>query len=374
MSTPAKTVADAPTPRAHPGLDQLPHYVPGKRVLAAGGTPMKLSSNESALGTSPAAVAAYHAVAGELHRYADASQGALRAAIGEVYGIDAARIVCGNGSDEIIDLLIRAYLSAGDELLLSENHFAMCAVHARTQGAGVVLAPERDCNMDVTALLARVTPATRMVVLANPNNPTGTYLSRTEILRLQRALPGNVLLLLDGAYAEYVCETDFDPGFQLAAAAQNVVVTHTFSKIYGLAGLRIGWVYAPEFIVDVLERIRSPFNASIAAQAAATAAVRDQDFVRRAREHNAHWQERIRSELTALGIDVVPSVTNFYLLRFSGAGGRSAAAAGVWLEARDIIPRAVMTGDTGNVLRISIGTDAENEAVIAALAAFMATT
>ncbi len=358
-------------PRSHAGLAELPRYQPGKRTLGAGGTPMKLSSNESSLGPSPAAMAAYLAAAPELHRYADATQSELRAAIAEVYGIPVQRIVCGGGSDEIIDLLIRAYVAPGDELLLSENHFVMCAVHGRTQGARIVLAPERGYDMDVDALLARVTPATRMVAIANPNNPTGTYLPRNEIARLHAQLPGDVLLLLDGAYAEYVTAADFDPGHGLVAAAQNVVVTHTFSKIYGLAGLRIGWMHGPDAVVDVIERIRSPFNASVAAQAAATAAVRDREFVHRAREHNSRWQARLRDELGALGIHVVPSVTNFYLLRFDGAAGKDAGAAGAWLEARGIIPRAVMTGDTANVLRISVGNDTENAAVIAALTDFM---
>lgn len=371
MSSTLKQSRDPGRPQPHPGLGELPRYQPGKSRLPIAGQPIKLSSNESAFGTSPAAVAAFHAVAGELHRYADSTQSALRTAIADVYRLRLERIVCGNGSDEIIDLLIRAYLGIGDELLLSENHFAMCAVHGRTQGARIVLAPERDCNMDVDALLQRVTPATRMVALANPNNPTGTYLPRGEILRLHAGLPGNVLLLLDGAYAQYVTTPDFDAGFGLVDAYQNVVVTHTFSKIYGLAGLRIGWTYAPVNVVDVLERIRSPFNASVAAQAAAAAAVRDQQFVTRAREHNARWLDRLRRELTALGIEVVPSVANFYLLRFDGKGGKSAAAAAAWLEARNIIPRAVLTGDSANVLRITVGLDAENEAVIAALSGFM---
>jgi histidinol-phosphate aminotransferase len=371
MRSPTDMRRDIAGPRPHPGLDQLPRYAPGKRTLPAPGNPIKLSSNESAFGASPAAVSAYHAAATELHRYADATQAHLRAAIAETYAIDAARIVCGNGSDEIIDLLIRAYLGAGDELVLSENHFAMCAVHGRTQGARIVLAPERDCRMDVDAILARLAPATRMVALANPNNPTGTYLSQDEIARLHRGLPANVLLLLDGAYAEYVTAGDFDPGFRLAGAATNVVVTHTFSKIYGLAGLRIGWGYGPAAVIDILERIRSPFNASVAAQAAATAALRDQEFVRHARMHNARWLERLRAEISALGIDVIPSVANFYLLRFDGSRGRSASGAAAWLESRGIIPRSVMTGDTANVLRITVGQDHENEAVIAALREFM---
>jgi len=360
-------------PQSNPGISGLPKYQPGKRTLASAGQPIKLSSNESAFGPSPAALDAYHGIAPELHRYADATQRELRDGIALTYGTQAGRIVCGNGSDEIINLLIRGYLKTGDELLLSENHFVMFAVHGCTQGARIVLAPERDCNMDVDALLARVTPATRMVALANPNNPTGTYLAQSEIRRLHAALPGDVLLVLDGAYAEYVTAPDFDPGFSMVDANENVVVTHTFSKIYGLAGLRIGWIYAPDHVVDVLERIRSPFNASAAAQAAATAAVRDQAFVRRAREHNARWLERLRRELTAIGIEVIPSVANFYLLRFNGKSGKNAPAASAWLESRNIIPRLVMTGDTDNVLRITVGLDAENEAVIAALTGFMGT-
>ena len=371
MNAPLQQSSTPSRPQPHAGIGDLPRYQPGKRELASGGAPIKLSSNESAFGASPAAIAAFHSIANELHRYADATQSALRKAIADIYRVRQQRIVCGNGSDEIIDLLIRGYLGPGDELLLSENYFVMFEVHGRTQGARIVLAPERDCKMDVDALLARVTPSTRMVALASPNNPTGTYLPHSEILRLHAGLPGNVLLVLDGAYAEYVTATDFDPGFGLVETAENVVVTHTFSKIYGLAGLRIGWVYAPDHVVDVLERIRSPFNASAAAQAAAEAAVRDQEFVHRAREHNARWLERLRRELSAIGIGMVPSAANFYLLRFDGKSEKTAVAAAAWLESRNIIPRLVATGDSDNVLRITVGLDEENEAVIAALTEFM---
>ncbi len=371
MNTPLKQTTTPGRPQPHAGIQALPRYQPGKRELAGGGEPIKLSSNESAFGASPAAIAAYQRAGNELHRYADSTQAELRREIAGIYQIDARRIVCGNGSDEIIDLLIRAYLGHGDELLLSENYFVMFEVHGRTQGARIVLAPERDYHMDVDAVLARVTPATRMVVLASPNNPTGTYLPQSEVQRLHAGLPGNVLLVLDGAYAEYVTAPDFDPGFTLVNTTENVVLTRTFSKIYGLAALRIGWVYAPDHVVDVLERIRSPFNASGPAQAAAAAAVRDQDFVRKSREHNAAWLERIGREMTAIGIAMLPSAANFYLLRFPGTSGKTAVAAAAWLESRNIIPRLVPGSEKDNVLRITVGLDGENLAVMAALTEFM---
>ncbi|MCC7411482.1 MAG: histidinol-phosphate transaminase [Gammaproteobacteria bacterium] len=354
-------------PEPRPGIMDLTPYSQGKGSLPRFAEPIKLSSNESAHGPSPAALAAYHAAAGRLHRYPEGSHALLRAAIGETHGLDPRRIVCGNGSDEIISLLTRAYTGPGAEVLLSHNHFNMCFIHATTQGARVVLAPERDHVVDVDALLARVSPATRLVALANPNNPTGTYVPAVAIRRLHAALPPHVLLLLDGAYAEYVIHDDYDPGAALVEQADNVVMTRTFSKIYGLAGLRLGWAYCPAHIVDVLNRIRTPFNVNTAALAAATAAVRDRDYVSGIRAANARWLQRIGAELDALGLHVVPSATNFYLIDFDRSAPATARAAAAFLEARGIIPRPIGAGGGANVLRITVGRDHENKAVLAAL-------
>ena len=269
--------------------------------------------------------------AANLNRYPDASQTALREEIAAVHGLDATRIICGNGSDELIQLVIRAYTSAGDEVLLSENGFVMCEIHAHAQGATVVKAPEREDRVDVDALLARVTSRTRVLCIANPNNPTGTYLPLAEIQRLHAALPSGVMLLLDGAYAEYATAADYDAGQRLVEQHANVVMTRTFSKIYGLPALRIGWAYCPPPAIEAIQRIRSPFNASSAALAAATAAVRDQDWIMRVREHNAMWLQRIAEHLGTLGLEVVPSVANFYLIRFPAGSGMDANGAAAFV-------------------------------------------
>ncbi|MFM7275174.1 MAG: pyridoxal phosphate-dependent aminotransferase, partial [Gammaproteobacteria bacterium] len=275
---------------------------------------IRLSANESSFGPSPAAIEAYHAAAAGLNRYPDANQTALREAIAQVHGLDAARIVCGNGSDELIQLVIRASANAGDEVLLSENGFVMCEIHARAHGTTVVKAPERDDRVDVDALIARITPRTRVLCLANPNNPTGTWLGDAEIRRLHAALPVHVMLLLDGAYAEYVDAPDYEPGARLVESASNVVMTRTFSKIHGLPALRIGWAYCPSALREAIHRIRSPFNVSAPAMAAATAAVRDVAWVDRIRARNKSELARIGAVLGELALEMVPSVTNFYLL------------------------------------------------------------
>ncbi len=349
-----------------PGVAQLALYKMGKSQLDDHASPIKLSSNESALGTSPAAVAAFSSVQDRLHRYPDGAQTELRDAIAEVYGLDPERIICGNGSEELIGFVIRCFMADGDELLLSENHFEICRNYALSVGGAVVTAPEQDFVTNVDALLERVGPRTRVVALANPNNPTGTYVNAQEIRRLHQALPADVVLLLDGAYAEYVTADDFDPGARLVDEHDNVIMTRSFSKMYGLAGLRVGWAYGSQWLIDALQRIRVPFNANAAAMAAAAAAVRDRAWVTRAREHNARWQATIARELTALGLHVVPSEANFYLLVFDDCRGKTAQAAAAAMEAQGIIPRPVggAAGQDHDVLRITVGNDDENAAAL----------
>ncbi len=354
-------------PEPRQGIANITPYVAGKSALPDIADPVKLSSNESAFGPSPKAIAAYRAVETQLHRYPDADQVELRRAIAQVHELEADRIVCGDGSDELIGLLTRAYVGRGDELLLPENHFVMCPIYGHVQGAKIVIAPEKDFRIDVDAILDRVTRKTRMVALANPNNPTGTYVARAEVDRLSAGLPQDVLLVLDSAYAEYVTQPDYDAGIELVRKSANVVMTRTFSKIYGLAGLRIGWVYGPRAVIDIIQRIRSPFNTNSAALAAAAAAVRDTAFIERVREHNARWLARIADELTELGLSVVPSVANFYLVDFRGCAAGSARGAVAHLEQCGIIPRPVSTGPQDHVLRITVGLDDENEAVLSAL-------
>jgi histidinol-phosphate aminotransferase len=344
-------------------------YKQGKSVLPGRDDVIKLSSNEGCFGPSPKAVAAYHAAASTLHRYPEGSQAGLRAAIAKAHGLDVDRVVCGNGSEEVIGLLIRCFLGEGEELLLSQNHFMMCSIYGKGQGADIVLAPERDFTVDVDAVLARITPKTRIISIANPNNPTGTYLPAREMERLVHNLPARVLLIIDGAYAEYVERDDFDEGFRWVDQRTNVIVTRSFSKIHGLAGIRIGWGYGPAAIIEIVNRLRTPFNTNGPAMAAAAAAIADREHVERSRAHTARWQQRIALKLTELGLGVVPSVTNFYLLDFDPAPGKTAMEAAAFLESHGIIPRP---GSADRFLRITIGTDSENEAVLDALGRYLA--
>ena len=360
----------APTPRA--GILDIHPYVPGRDGGDdAGGPPaIKLSSNESALGPSPRAVAAARrAVAGAV-RYPDGAATALRAAIARRHGLDAARIVCGNGSDELLETLARAYAGPGDEVLHSRHGFAIYPIAARAAGARPVAAAERDFRADVDAMLAAAGARTRLVFLANPNNPTGSYLPAGELRRLREGLPDGVLLVVDAAYAEFVERDDYDDGLALARERDDTVMTRTFSKIYALAGLRVGWLYGPAGVVDAVNRVRPPFNVNAPALAAAQAALADDDHLRRAREHNARGLARLAAGLRALGLTVHDSVTNFVLLRFPG-GADQARAALAWLAGRRIFVRGLDAYGIADGLRVNIGLDREMEALEEALAAFM---
>ncbi len=368
MSIEQKDIRSGPIPR--PGIQRIAPYVQGTSEIAGIELPIKLSSNESALGPSEKAVEAYRSAHLSLHRYPDGDQVAVRKAIAEVYDLQVENIVCGNGSDELIRLVTRAYVGEGDEVLVSENGFHMCRIHAHAQGGDVVVAPESLGHLDIDALLGKVTEKTRLIPLANPNNPTGTFVTSDEIERLHKALPDRVVLLLDGAYAEYVSDNNFNSGAKLVEHSENVVMTRTFSKIYGLASLRIGWAYLPPSMMDPIQRIRTPFNASGPAMAAAEAAVRDIEFVEYVRAHNARWQLIIRDRLCELGFDISPSVTNFYLIRLPDSMGITSIQVAEFLQQRGIIPRPV-GGSEERELRITIGSDHENEKVLDALEAFV---
>ncbi len=356
-------------PKPLPRLNAIAPYKQGKSQIPGGGPVIKLSSNESCFGPGAAAVQAYRDAASVLHRYPDGTQTALREAIAKVYGINPDNIICGNGSEELIGLLIRCYVGEGDELLMPENHFVMCSIYGKGQGAAIVLAPETDYTVDVDAILARITTRTRLIAVANPNNPTGTWLPRSEIQRLIENVPADVLIILDGAYAEYVEDENYDDGIAWVESRQNVVMTRTFSKIHGLAGLRIGWAYGPAAIIEVINRLRTPFNANGAALAAAAAAIADTEHVARSRKHNSRWQQRFREEFAKLGVRMVPSVTNFYLLDFGSLPGKTAVDAASFLEANGIIPRP--GGSNTQLLRITVGTDEENEAVLAVMKRYL---
>jgi histidinol-phosphate aminotransferase len=355
-----------------PGILDIDPYVGGEAKVAGVERPIRLASNESALGPSPKAIAAYRALAGEIHRYPDGNAQELREALGQRHGVDPARIVCGAGSDELITLLLRCYAGPGDEVLYSRHGFLMYPINAMAAGATPISAPERELTTDVDALLARVTERTRVVVIANPNNPTGTYLGVSDIARLHAGLPASVLLAIDAAYAEFVNRNDYEPGVVLVNRAENVVMLRTFSKIYALGGLRLGWAYCPPTVADVLNRVRSPFNVSAAAQAAGVAAVEDVEALNRARAHNERWLPWFSERLTALGLALTPSVANFVLAQFPDDPPKSADAAFAFLQSRGILTRKMAAYGLPHHLRITIGTGPEMETVAAALAEFMA--
>jgi histidinol-phosphate aminotransferase len=350
---------------------EIAPYKGGDAKLPGRGRVLRLASNESPLGPSPRAVEAYRALAPELHRYPDGGAEELRAAIARTHDLPADRIVCGAGSDELISLLARAYAGPGDEVLYSQYGFLMYPIAAKTVGATPVAAPARDYGADVDAMLARVTPRTRLVLLANPNNPTGTLLPASELRRLQAGLPAEALLVLDAAYAEYVGDADYEDGRALVRDGGNTVMLRTFSKIYGLAAVRLGWAYCPAEVADVLNRVRGPFNVPAPAQAAGIAAVGDRDHVARARAHNDRWLPWLEAKLRELGLEPVPSAGNFLLLRFPDPA-LGADKAAEFLNGRGILPRKLGPYGLADCLRITIGLAAENEAVAAALADYTA--
>lgn len=373
MST-APSLARPAAPVLKPWIAAINAYVPGKAKLEGVAHPVKLSSNESPLGPSPRAVAAMQAVAAESHRYPDGGSNALRAAIAEHHGLEIDRIVCGTGSDELLQLLATAYAGVGDEILHVRHGFMVYPIAARRAGATPIAAPDRDYTTDVDALLGLVTPRTRLIYLANPNNPTGTIVSGTEVRRLHAALPADVLLVLDGAYEEYIDDPDHEDGFAMAATFPNVVTTRTFSKIYGLAAERIGWAYGPPAVIDGLNRIRAPFNVPSGGSAGAIAALADTEWTEAARAHNLKWRAWLAADLASLGnhgVRAVPSAANFILVTFPEDGPLTAAAANRALAADGYIVRHLPGQGLPHALRISIGTAEETQGVAASLRRFV---
>lgn len=358
-------------PQPRPSVLEIAPYVPGKAKAGAVPAVHKLSSNETPLGASRKAIEAFKAAAEKLELYPDGAHTQLREAIARRYGLDPARIVCGAGSDELISFLCNAYLGPGDEAVQSQYGFLMYAISTLAAGGRMVSAPERDFLADVDALLAAVTPKTKLVFLANPNNPTGTYLPFAEVKRLAESLPSHVLLVIDAAYAEYVRRNDYSAGLELAATMDNVVMLRTFSKIHGLAALRIGWMYGPAAVVDAVNRVRGPFNLGAAAIAAGAAAIDDTAHVENAIAHNEMWLGWLEAELTSLGLTVTPSVGNFLLVHFPDVDGKRAADADAFLQDRGIVVRRMDGYGLKGALRITIGTEAANRAVAEALAAFV---
>ncbi len=353
-----------PTIRPRAGILEIAPYVGGASAIAGANRAIKLSSNENPLGPSPAARAAYAAEADRLALYPDGGHGALREAIAAAHGLEAERIVCGNGSDELIALLCKAYAGEGDEVLHSAHGFLMYRLSALAAGATPVAVPERALAADIDALIARLGPRTRLVFLANPNNPTGTLLSADGIARLADALPPAALLVLDAAYAEYVRAPGYDGGIALARARENVVMTRTFSKIHGLAALRLGWAYGPAHVIDVLNRVRGPFNVTAPALAAGRAAIADGDWVEQCRVTNELWRDWLAREIRATGFGVTESHANFLLVDTAGR----AEAVDAHLRGHGLVVRRMESYGLSGHLRITVGDEAACRAVAEAVA------
>lgn len=354
-------------PEAKPWINAINAYTPGKATGDDGRILIKLSANENPLGCSVHATEAMVAAQSTLARYPDPASNALREALGVAYGLESDQIVCGTGSDELLNLIAMGYAGAGDDIIYVRYGFSVYDIAARKCAANVVVAPDKDYGTDIAALLALVNPKTRLVFLANPNNPTGTYCDRAEIERLHAALPADCVLVLDQAYGEYL-EDDGPAAFDLARRHENVLITRTFSKIFGLAAERIGWAYGQPGLIATLNRIRAPFNVTAAGQAAGIAALADTQFVANSRAHNGQWREWMVAEIISLsnhGLRAVPSWANFLMVIFDGHC--SAETAYKSLMDAGYIVRWLPGQGLGNGLRITIGTEEENRGVMAAL-------
>jgi histidinol-phosphate aminotransferase len=359
-------------PVPNPGILDIAPYTPGKSLKAeAGRKVFKLSANETPFGPSPKAIEAYKSVAAHLEDYPEGTSRILREAIGRAFGLDPDRIICGAGSDELLNLLAHVYLGRGDEAISTTHGFLVYPIATMASGATIMVAPETEFTADVDAMLKLVTPRTKLVWLANPNNPTGTYLPFDEVKRLRTGLPSHVLLVLDAAYADYVSRNDYEMGIELVATTENTVMTHTFSKIHGLAALRVGWMFGPAHIVDAVNRIRGPFNVSTPAMLAAIAAIEDTAHQEMSRTHTVTWRNWLTEELTKLGLKVTPSVANFVLIHFPLQAGKTAADADAFLTERGLVLRGLKNYKLPHALRLTIGTEEANRLVVDGLRGFM---
>lgn len=357
------------TPR--PGIMDIQPYKGGESSIEGVKRIIKLASNEGPFGPAPRAIEAINNSSGDQHRYPDGSAAGLRAKLAQKHNIDGEQIVCGAGSDEILSLLCRAYAGPGDEVLYSDHGFLMYPISARSVGATPVSAMETNLTTDVSALLENVSDKTKIVFVANPNNPTGTYIPKSEMNRLRQGLRDDILLVIDSAYAEFIDEDDYDAGIELVQRYDNVVMTRTFSKMYGLGGIRLGWSYASAEITDVLNRARGPFNVTALALAAGEAALDDDEFVAKTKKHTTHWLRWLENECHKLGLETTTSYANFALIRFPHTPGKTSSEADAYLRSKGIIVRAMASYGLGDCLRISIGREDEMLECMANLREFM---
>ncbi|WP_293677913.1 histidinol-phosphate transaminase [uncultured Phenylobacterium sp.] len=370
-SSEAPPLTRAPKPVPKPGILDIHAYTPGKATVDGVADPVKLSSNENILGSSPLARAAFVAAVDSLHMYPDGQASALRAAVAAHFSLEPERLVFGDGSDELLHLLNQVFIEPGDNIVMGQYGFSAYSIGARACQGEVRHAAEPNYKMSGEEILAQVDDRTRLVFITQPANPTGTFLTRDELEALHAGLRSDVVLVLDGAYAEFATDPRFDVGMDLARGHDNVVVTRTFSKLHGLAALRIGWAYCPEPIADAVDRIRAPFNTSIAAQQAAVAALADVEFQERSREHVATWRPWLTQQLGGLGLEVVPSQANFVLVEFPTTPGRTSTEAEAFLASRGLIVRGVSSYGLPAHLRITIGLEEHNRAVVDALSDFL---
>ncbi|NHF71884.1 histidinol-phosphate transaminase [Paracoccus xiamenensis] len=362
-------MTERPRPLPQPGIMDIALYVGGAAQIAGHDNVVKLSSNENPYGPSEKAREAAARAAHQMHRYPNTDHASLRAAIAEVHGLDPDRIICGVGSDEVLQFAAQCFAGPGDEVIMTEHGFSMYPILTRAAGAVPVVVPETERRVNVDAILAAVTPRTRIVFLTNPGNPTGTMLTEAEIRRLAQGLPGNVLLVHDGAYTEFA-EENYRRDFALADDFPNVLATRTFSKIYGLGGLRIGWGYADRALIDVMNRVRQPFNLSGVQLAASEAAMKDRAHFTRCQTENTKWRDWLRRALLDLGIDCDESHANFVLARFADA--ETANACDAALQAEGLIVRKVAGYGLPNCLRITIGDEPSCRRVAHVIGRFMA--
>lgn len=352
-------------------LASVDYYMVGISKLPGWEKPIKLSSNESALGMSPAAIEAAKQAIQVGHLYPEVDTEALAETLAERYRLEPARMAFGPGSDEILARVVNTFAGPGEELIHSKNAYMQFPIYAMLAGATPVAANDRDFHYDVDSILSQVNERTRIVLIANPDNPSGTHLSAVEVRRLHAGLPDNVLLIIDAAYEEFADQQDYESGTRLVHEFDNVIVTHTFSKVYGMAGLRLGWCYGPAWAVDILTRIGPSFPVNTAAFAAGVAAVRDVAHVNAVLAHNKQWITKFSAQLTVMGLKVYPSQTNFMLVEFAGEPGTTAAEANTWLNRHGIIPRQFAVEDFNNKLRFTVGDDAGMQRTIEVLKEFL---
>ncbi len=359
-------------PKAKPGIMNIKPYVQGSAKAGNAKKVIKLSSNENPLGPSPKAITAYKNYTKLLNLYNDGSVPELRDAIAKENKIPAGQIVCGSGSDELIALITQAYSGVGDEVIFTEHGFLMYPISAMRVGAHPVKVPEKNLRTDVNSILKGVTDKTKIVFIANPNNPTGSYISRDELVYLRKNLRADILLIIDGAYAEYVSKKDYTAGIDIVDMGENTVMLRTFSKIYGMAALRLGWAYCPPSIADVLNRVRGPFNVSGPAQAAGIAAIKDRVWTKKSISHNNKWLKIVSAELKQMGLTPHPSVANFVLVEFPSKN-KTAAAADEFLRKNGVIGRRMESYGLPSCLRFTIGLESENKKLLQLLKKFLST-